>query len=49
MNILDIGIDIVEIYRIKDLINNNPRFLEKIFTEDEIKYFESKGLSLIHI
>lgn len=43
MNILDIGIDIVEIYRIKDLINNNPRFLEKIFTEDEIKYFESKG------
>jgi len=43
MNILDIGIDIIEIERIKEAINNNPRFLNKIFTDDEIKYFESKG------
>lgn len=43
MNILDIGIDIIEIERIKEAINNNPRFLNKIFTHDEIKYFESKG------
>lgn len=42
MNILDIGIDIIEIERIKEAINNNPRFLNKIFTDDEIKYFESK-------
>ena len=43
MNILDIGIDIIEIERIKEAINNNARFLNKIFTDDEIKYFESKG------
>lgn len=43
MNILDIGIDIIEIERIKDAIKNNPRFLNKMFTDDEIKYFESKG------
>lgn len=43
MNILDIGIDIIEIERIKEAINNNPRFLNKIFTDDEIKYFESRG------
>lgn len=43
MNILDIGIDIVEIHRIKNIMKNNPRFLEKIFTENEIKYFKSKG------
>ena len=43
MNILDIGIDIIEIERIKEAINNNPRFLNKIFTDDEVKYFESIG------
>ena len=43
MNILDIGIDIIEIERIKEAINNNPRFLNKIFTDDEVKYFESRG------
>ena len=43
MNILDIGIDIVEIHRIKDAMKNNPRFLDRIFTENEIKYFKSKG------
>ena len=32
MNILDIGVDIIEIYRIKELLDKNPRFLEKMFT-----------------
>lgn len=44
MNILDIGVDIIEIYRIKELIDKNNRFLEKVFTVKEIEYFESKGL-----
>lgn len=44
MNILDIGVDIIEIYRIKELIDKNKRFLEKVFTVKEIEYFESKGL-----
>jgi holo-[acyl-carrier protein] synthase len=43
MNILDIGIDIIEIERIKEAINKNPKFLNKIFTDDEVKYFESRG------
>ena len=43
MNILDIGVDIVEIDRIKDAINKNERFLHRLFTDNEIKYFESKG------
>ena len=43
MNILDIGIDIVEIHRIKDIMQKNPRFLDTIFTENEMKYFKSTG------
>jgi holo-[acyl-carrier protein] synthase len=43
MGIHDIGIDIIEIERIKKAIKDNSRFLEKIFTNDEIKYFESNG------
>lgn len=43
MNILDIGIDIVEITRIQEALNKNKRFLDKIFTEEEIKYFKSKN------
>ena len=44
MNILDIGVDIIEIYRIKYLISKNSKFLERIFTDREIEYFKSKGL-----
>ena len=43
MNILGIGIDIVEIERIKKILNNKNRFLNKVFTEEEIQYFESKS------
>lgn len=43
MNILDIGIDIIEIDRIRKAVSKNARFLDKIFTEREIEYFESKG------
>ena len=43
MNIFGIGIDIAEIYRIKDILEKNNRFINKIFTENERKYFESKN------
>lgn len=43
MNILGIGIDIVEIERIENILKNKKRFLNKIFTNEEIKYFESKN------
>ncbi|MGL6104709.1 holo-ACP synthase [Romboutsia sp.] len=44
MNILDIGVDIIEINRIKEAIETNPRFLDKMFTENEIAYFNKRGL-----
>ncbi len=38
------GIDIIEIERIKDSIDNlGDAFINKIFTKNEIKYCESKG------
>ena len=49
MNILDIGIDIVEIKRIEDALNKNKRFLDKLFTKEEIKYFESRNFNFIDI
>lgn len=42
MNILDIGIDIIEIGRIKQYLNKNDNFLKKLFTEKEIELFKSK-------
>lgn len=44
MNIFGIGIDIIEIDRIEGVLNRQPRFLEKNFTEDEIKYFKNNNL-----
>ena len=39
------GIDIVEINRFKDLINNKS-FLEKIFTQKELEYIKKRDFSL---
>ena len=44
MNILDIGIDIVEIERVEKALQRNKKFLDKLFTKEEIDYFKSKGL-----
>jgi holo-[acyl-carrier protein] synthase len=42
--ILGVGIDIVEIDRIKNTLEKwNTRFLEKVFTENEINYCNSKA------
>ncbi len=46
MNILGIGVDIIEINRIERLVHKNPRFLEKMFTNEERKYFESKNFKI---
>lgn len=38
------GTDIIEISRVKESIENiGDRFLQKVFTEEEIRYCESKG------
>ncbi|MHB1377480.1 MAG: holo-ACP synthase [Candidatus Humimicrobiaceae bacterium] len=43
MEIFGIGTDIIEVERIKNAIENHPRFLKKIWTENEIRYCESKN------
>jgi holo-[acyl-carrier protein] synthase len=42
--ILGIGVDIVEIRRIKKIVERNKEFLHKIFNEEEIEYFERRML-----
>ena len=41
--IVSIGIDIVEVYRISETMNRTPRFAERVFTENERRYCDSKG------
>ena len=41
--ILSIGIDITEVYRIRETIARTPRFVERVFTVDERTYCEAKG------
>jgi len=41
--IFGIGIDIIEVARIESAIKKYNRFLKKIFTEEEIKYCDSKA------
>lgn len=43
MNILDIGTDIIEISRIKKAKEKNERFLERVFTDNEIELFKLNG------
>jgi len=41
--IIGIGCDIVAVARIKRAIDNNPRFVEKLFTPGEIAYCSAKA------
>lgn len=41
--IVSTGIDIVEVYRIRETLTRTPRFREKVFTEGERIYCEGKG------
>ena len=43
--IVSIGIDIVEVYRIREAIARTPRFAERVFTERERQYCAAKGRS----
>ena len=42
-NILGIGTDIVDISRVKELINKNKNFKKRIFSAKEIKHCESRA------
>jgi holo-[acyl-carrier protein] synthase len=41
--IVSIGIDIIEVYRIRETISRTPRFAERVFTKREREYCEAKG------
>lgn len=41
--IVSIGIDIIEVYRIRETLERTPRFAERVFTEREKSYCEAKG------
>ncbi len=41
--IISIGIDIAEVYRIRETIARTPRFATRVFTAKEREYCESKG------
>ena len=41
--ILSIGIDIVEVYRMRESMTRTPRFAERVFTVGERAYCDGKG------
>ena len=41
--IVSIGIDIIEVQRIRETVGRTPRFVERVFTDLERKYCESRG------
>jgi holo-[acyl-carrier protein] synthase len=43
--IVSIGVDIVEVYRIRETLERTPRFTERVFTQIERDYCEAKGVS----
>lgn len=47
--IFGIGTDIIEIKRIKKAILKSPRFVERLFTEQELEYYKSKDMKAQHI
>jgi holo-[acyl-carrier protein] synthase len=41
--IVSVGIDITEVYRMRETIARTPRFVERVFTTVEREYCESRG------
>ena len=42
--ILSIGIDIIEVARIREVLLRTPRFVERVFTQAERAYCDSRGV-----
>jgi holo-[acyl-carrier protein] synthase len=43
MRIVGIGVDVVEVDRVRRLLERYPRFRERVFTPDEVAYCEGKA------
>jgi holo-[acyl-carrier protein] synthase len=42
--IISIGIDIIEVRRVREVINRTPRFVERVYTQAERAYCDSRGV-----
>ena len=42
--IISIGVDIIEVRRVRETIERTPRFAERVFTSAERAYCESRGV-----
>jgi len=42
--IISIGIDIIEVARIREVLERTPRFIERVFTPSERAYCDSRGV-----
>lgn len=47
--VVGIGIDIIEVDRVKKLAEKNPRFLQRIFTRQELNYCQKKRNQYQHL
>jgi len=47
--IVGIGVDIIDVKRIKTLVDKNPRFIQRIFTPEEIRYCLRKKNKYQHL
>jgi holo-[acyl-carrier protein] synthase len=47
--IFGIGTDIIEIKRVEKAISRSPKFVEKLFTEQELEYYKKKNMKAHHI
>lgn len=47
--IFGIGTDIIEIKRVKRAISKNQKFIERLFTENEMEYYRKRNMNEQHI
>jgi holo-[acyl-carrier protein] synthase len=45
--IVSIGIDIIEIRRVREVLARTPRFRERVFTQEERAYCDSRGANSV--
>jgi holo-[acyl-carrier protein] synthase len=46
--IISIGIDIIEVARVREVLARTPRFAERVFTSAERAYCDSRGAAAAH-
>jgi holo-[acyl-carrier protein] synthase len=47
--IIGVGIDLIEVGRVRKAVERNPRFVDRVFTKKEIAYSEGKKSRFEHL